>query len=400
MADRSVVVVGAGSVGLVTALGLAQSGIEVTVLEDGPGPVAAPRDNIYHWSVLPELERLGLLPEMVAAGMLNTRWSHRVRRTGEIIVFDMSLLADELAHPFNLHLNQAAMTSLLLEHIARLPGTRVEWDTTVTALAQDDGGVTVMGRGPDGARSYRAGWVIGADGARSVVRRELGLALAGSTWPDRFVATDIRYDFSTLGCESAGFNVDNQHGAIIAREAESGLWRYIFSESRLLPEQTASERVVPHLAAVLPGGASIEVVQSFPYRIHQRSVERMRSGRMILVGDAAHLTNPTGGCGMTSGLFDAVAATEALAAVVNDGVSPDLLDRYSEVRRRNFLDFASPYSAELKEFIFNTEDDAKFAAEVAYYRDVAADPDRARDYLRMTGGCRTPSVLSAAVNEY
>jgi 3-(3-hydroxy-phenyl)propionate hydroxylase len=214
------------------------------------------------------------------------------------------------------------------------------------------------------------------------------------------VASDVYFDFSSLGCESAGYQVDYEHGAVIAREAEAGMWRYIFAESRLLPEETAPERVAENLAAVLPDGAGVEVAQSFPYRIHQRSVDRFRSGRMVLVGDSAHLTNPVTGCGMTSGLFDSFALTEALSAVINDGAAEELLDRYSEIRRRNFWEFASPYSSEVKEFVFNTGDAQRMDSEVARYRGIAADPDQCRDYLRMSGGCKSPSVLSAAATEF
>jgi 2-polyprenyl-6-methoxyphenol hydroxylase-like FAD-dependent oxidoreductase len=400
MSDHSVVIVGAGTVGLATALGLAQAGARVTVLEAATGPVSAPRDNVYHWSVMPEFDRLGILGEVMANGMISRGWAYRVLRTGETITFEMDLLADELEYPFNVHLAQGAMTAILLANIERLPDTEVAWGTRASAVAQDAAGVTVMAEGPDGARTYRAGWVVGADGASSIVRHELGFALAGSTWPERFVASDLRYDFSTLGFRSAGYQVDYEHGAVVARVDESGLWRYIHAESRLLPEHTAAERVAANLASVIPDGSGVQVEQSLPYRIHERSVDRFRSGRMLLVGDAAHLTNPVASCGMTSGLFDSFAAVEALAAVINREATEDVLDHYSSMRRRNFREFASPYSSAVKEFVFSTGDPGRMADEVKKYRDIVADPDQAREYVRMTGGCRSPSVLASQTRDF
>lgn len=395
MADQSVVIIGAGSVGLITALGLARSGVTVTVLEESPVTATALRDSGYHFSVLDGLDELGVLSPMLQAGMRAPRWSYRVLRSGEVLTFDISLLADDIERPFNLHVNQAAMVDILVGQLAQLPGAEVVRGIKVTALAQDADGVTLMGVGPDGARTYRAGWVVGADGAHSVVRRELGLALAGSTWPDRLVANDVDFDFGSLGSEFAGYQVDHQHGAVLAREVNSDHWRYIFSENRLLPEDTVDQRVGANLAAAVPAGEAPEVVRSMAYRIHERSVDRLRGGRMLLVGDAAHLTNPAAGCGMTSGLFDAFALTEGLAAVINDGAPEAVLDRYSEARRQNFFDYASAYSCQVKNFVFHTGTEQRMADEVDRYRRITSDPDRAREYLRMTAGGRTPSVLSA-----
>ena len=395
MADHSVVIIGAGSVGLVTALGLARSGVAVTVLEESPVTVTTLRDSGYHFSVLDGLDELGVLSPMLQAGMRAPRWSYRILGSGEVLTFDVSLLADDIERPYNLHVNQAAMVDILIDQLAQLPGTEVVRGVKVTALAQDADGVTLMGVGPDGARTYRAGWVVGADGAHSVVRRELGFALAGSTWPDRLVASDVNFDFGTLGSELAGYQVDPMYGAVLAREFNSDLWRYIFSESRLLPEDTVAQRVGANLAAVLPAGMSTAIVSSMAYRIHERSVDRLRGGRMLLVGDSAHLTNPAAGCGMTSGLFDAFALTEGLAAVINDGAPEVVLDRYSEARRRNFLDWATPYSCQVKNFVFHTGDERRLADEVDRFRQITSDPDRAREFIRMTAGGRTPSILSA-----
>jgi 3-(3-hydroxy-phenyl)propionate hydroxylase len=396
MEDPQVIVVGAGAVGLVTALGLARAGVRVTVLEAAASAAATvPRDTVYPWPVLDGFARLGILADCLAAGMTNQRLCLAVPRTGELISFELGILADEVRYPFNLHLAQAGMTRVLAAHLAGYPGAAIEWNTTVGKVTQDSGGVSVVAAGADGLRDYRADWIVGADGSRSVVRRQLGLAFAGITWPERLVTAELRFDFGSMGYSAATYQVDEANGAIVAQVDAERAWRYTYAESRTLSEETISRRLQPVLAAVLPKGAEPGVERTYPYRIHQRSADRFRVGRAALVGDAAHLTNPVRSSGMTSGLFDAYALTEALAAVIQGERDEEILDLYAGVRRRNFLEHTSPAASEFKELVFPA-DGGRLAGELQRYREIAAHPDRQRDFLRMPAVCQTPSLLSAA----
>src|SRR6266568_5876782 len=90
------------------------------------------------------------------------------------------------------------------------------------------------------------------------------------------------------------------------------------------------DRMPAYFDAILPGGKSFELVQYSPYRMHQRAASSFRAGRVLLAGDAAHSTNPAGGLGLTSGLFDTFVLYEALAAVVRGRAGDGVLDRYAE----------------------------------------------------------------------
>jgi 3-(3-hydroxy-phenyl)propionate hydroxylase len=375
--DDSVIVVGAGTVGLVTALGLSQAGIPVRVLEAAPSIPDGARDMVYNWSVLGGLARLGVLPDVERRGLRVTAHAYRVHKTGETIRFDLSALDGMVAHPFNLHVGQREMTRILLERLARFPTAEVEWGTSVSGVTQRPDGVTVVGDADDGAATYSAGWIVGADGARSSVRRELGLGLAGMTWPDRFVAINLRFDFETMGFAPSGYLIDPVRGAIVAEVDKTGLWRYIYAEHRTLPEESIGERVCQRLREELPDGADPEIQSFFPYRIHERSADRYRAGRALLVGDAAHLTNPTRTLGMTSGLFDA----------------------YALVRRRNFLDCTSAISAAAKEFIFPFHYASGQEEALAELRAMTADPVARRDYLLEGGRLGTPPLLGSEITE-
>jgi 3-(3-hydroxy-phenyl)propionate hydroxylase/6-hydroxy-3-succinoylpyridine 3-monooxygenase len=396
VSNPCVVVVGAGAVGLVTALGLARAGIDVTVLEREPEPAAGPRDMIYHWCILPAFAELGVLDKMVEVGLANRGFTVKIPASGELLRIDMSALDGEVQHPFNLHVPQRAMADIITAQLATLPSVQVEWGVEVTDLAQDGGGVTVVAQDADGPRSYRADWVVGADGSRSIVRRQLGLGCAGTTWSQRFVSTDLRFDLGALGHASASYQVEPEFGAIIAKVDRAGLWRYTYAERRVLPEHSIPERLQAILERVLPAGADPLVQDTLPYRVHQRSAERFRVGRMLLVGDAAHLTNPTPAFGMLSGLFDAMSLIEALAAVAMLGADDEILDRYSAVRHRNFWDFTSPRSAEMMAFVFSAADPQRLEERLARYRRMETDRASAREFFLDYCGCQSSSLLDPA----
>src|SRR4051794_33898977 len=199
MAANSVIVVGAGVVGLATALDLGRRGWSVTVIERDEGPDPTLRDHMYNWPVLPGLARLGVLDDAVSAGTVITEWGCSVLATGERITFDYRVLADDVPHAYCVALRHDRMVGLLTERLAQLPDATVRWGTEVTGFDQDESGVTVSAHGRDGAEQLRAAWLVGADGARSTVRRGLGLGLAGLTWPERLVAADVRLDLAALG---------------------------------------------------------------------------------------------------------------------------------------------------------------------------------------------------------
>lgn len=387
MSDNDVVIVGAGPVGLIAALGLAQRGVGVTVLDEADDILDEPRGMTYHWAVLAGLERLGVLDDAMAAGWLNHDWSAQVHRTGERLSMDIGLLKDDVRHPYSLILGQDALAGIVKQHLDRLPHAQIRWGHTVAGFAQDEAGVTVRVEGPEGAQDVRAGWLVGADGGRSVVRKGLGLGFEGLTWGERFVATNCRGAYEDHFV--SGYLIDEKYGAVIHKITSDGLWRHTYAESLDLPEEGIEGRMAEHFRAVLPeADFDHEMVLWRHYRMHQRSAESYRVGRVLLAGDAAHVTNPTRGFGLVGGMFDAFTLTEALAAIVLDGGGDSLLDRYSEARRKVFWDYTTPISSDSKRLVFEPTEER-----LAGFRSVAADPVKTRRYLLSGVALATPSLL-------
>jgi 3-(3-hydroxy-phenyl)propionate hydroxylase/6-hydroxy-3-succinoylpyridine 3-monooxygenase len=391
MTQDNVLVVGAGPVGLTIALGLARAGVGVTVMERGSTLNASPRAAVYQWCVLDYLAELGVLEDAEAHGVRGRGLGMRRFDTGQRIRRSASILEGYVPHPYTIHLGQDKLGEIVLAHLQRYPHASVMWNIEVTGLRQDPDGVTVHTTSSGEPGELRGGWVIGADGARSVVRHALGLAFDGLTWPERFVATNIRYDFPAHGFDDGNFVADQRMGAVVVVLNREGLWRCTYQEDANLPVETIPDRMASFFEAFLPGTKDFELVEWSPYQMHQRSASRYRVGRVVLAGDAAHATNPTGGLGLTSGLFDAQALTGALAAVIHGETGDDVLDRYDEVRRRAFLEIASPAATEYKRLVFGTDPaglDAIFAAMAA--EDEAAQ----RANMLAVDRLRTPSLLT------
>ena len=187
---------------------------------------------------------------------------------------------------------------------------------------------------------------MGADGGRSTVRDALGLSFEGYTWPVRLIATNVYYDFERYGFARANFVIDPVHWAVIVKINNDGLWRVTYGEDASLPESRYRERVPEHYAHLLLGGGDYELEATSPFRVHERCADRFRVGRVLLAGDAAHVCNPMGGLGLTSGLLDGMSLGDALAAVILGRADESLLDRYAAERRRVFREVTGPTAAE------------------------------------------------------
>jgi len=256
-----------------------------------------------------------------------------------------------------------------MEHAQKL-GVEVLFDHEVTALAENEDGITVTAGGKD----FRAKWLIGCDGARSTVRKLAGIEFEGHTWPERFVATNVKFPFEEIGYEQANFVCDPVNMAVIAQLDREGLWRCTYMEDASLPLENYEDRIHERYEWFMQGRKDYEIVSSSPYMLHQRAGETLRKGRVLLAGDAAHATNPCGGLGLTSGVWTGVVLADVLGAVLSGEEDEEILDRFSDERRRIFWDVVSPAATENKRML-QESDPAARQQDLAHIRALDENPE-------------------------
>lgn len=391
----SVVIVGAGPVGLINALGLARAGVDVAVLETHPAIIPEPRAMTYHWTVLEGMDRLGLLDDMIAEGFKLEEMCYRIFKTGEVIKLNIGHLKGYVKHPYAVVLGQDQLEQIVLRHLQKYPNVQIHWNTAMTDLSQDDTGVTINAEQDGNKVTFRGDWAIGADGARSLVRKAIDVDFEGMTWPQRFVATNVYYDFEKYGWDECNYLVDPEFGAVIAKVTTAGLWRVTFSEDAGLPADDVEERIQAYYDRVLPGDKNYRMTLHSVYNMHQRIAEKLRVGRVLLAGDAAHVTNPTNGFGLVSGMLDSQVLSEALGAVIQGQAPEAVLDRYAEDRKRVFTETASPSSVETKRLVFHSDDAARLEDDLERLRRTAADPDLSRAQFMIGHRLQTESLVPA-----
>jgi 2-polyprenyl-6-methoxyphenol hydroxylase-like FAD-dependent oxidoreductase len=327
--EQPVIVVGAGPTGLALSCELAAAGIACTVLERRAAPSAGSRAMTLFSRTMEILDLRGHAGDLAAAGRPVTQL---VTTVGSPLDFA------ELDSPFAYaNVIPQSRTEEVLQRRALDLGVTIERETEVTGLLQGSSEVTVQARNGGGGWERRAGYVVGCDGAGSIVRRRAGIGFRGRTYELAPILGDVRLRKPPPDALVA---LPGRGGILVAIPYGDGRYRIgmAFRDMRWTDRDVTLEEFGERLTAAVgfdpqpydPGWLA-------RFRIHQRIADRYRSGRVLLAGDAAHVHSPLGGQGLNLGIQDAVNLGWKLAAEIRGWAPPGLLDSYQAERRPHAL---------------------------------------------------------------
>jgi 3-(3-hydroxy-phenyl)propionate hydroxylase len=329
----SVAIVGAGPVGLTAAIDLRLHGIEAEIYDEEEGVCDGSRAIAWAKRTLEIYDRLGLGNRMREKG---TTWQHGKVFWETKLIYDFDLMSETgNANPAFVNMQQYKVEELLIERLLETGAPPLCWRHKLVAVEQGDSGVTLTLETPSGPRSVICNFLLACDGARSTIRRLLGLNFEGQVFHDQFLISDVRMkaDFPTERWFWFNPPFNKGQSALLHKQTDD-VWRIDQQLGRHADAQAerAPDRVRSRLSAMLGPNVAYDLEWISVYTFQCRRLDRFRHGRILFVGDSAHQVSPFGGRGGNSGIQDADNLVWKLALVLN-GTSPDaLLDSYDDER--------------------------------------------------------------------
>ena len=319
--------------------------------------------------------------------------------TGERAVFDLGVLDSETAHPYRLQCEQWKLSEALLARTANCPTVRVVRGARCAGFTQDDAGVTAHIADANGEHMLRVAFLVGCDGAGSDVRKGLGLAFEGMTYPETTLLATTLFPFEEHmeGLSNVSYCWRAGAGNFSLLRVP-GRWRVSIypREDQSIEEQSTPAAMDAALQAIVPRGVPHEIGESRPYRVHMRMVDRYAVGRVALAGDAAHVNSPAGGMGLNGGLHDAFELAESLVAMLRHNAAVAMLDRYDR-RRRPIARDEIMAQADRNRARMRERDPARRAEMLAGLQAIANDPVQCKAHLMrssMIDGLRRSQAIT------
>ena len=386
--SKRVIVIGAGPVGLCLALALAQQDVAVTLIEalgDDNFLEQVPRAGTNHPATLEMYDRIGLYEKLEPRGIIAPVFHYWDRADNELIAaFDHVYLKDDTRFPYVLQCERIKIVEEALAMAKAHPGIDLRLSSTFTGFAQGASGVTARFTNPAGEAETVAGaYIVSAEGARSIVRRELDIEFEGFTYSDLVLNIEVAYDFRRHGYAERNYISDPKEWSNLFHwKGPPDRWRVHFPVEPGDDEAAISrpEALQARLQGFLPTGRDFEIVGSNLYTVHQRVAKRFRSGRAILAGDAAHVNSPIGAMGMNSGVHDAFNLADKLTAILRGETDEAVLDRYERQRRHVAVQHTQAQTIRNKRLLAETDPSVRKRNQDELRR-TAEDPARARAFL-------------------
>jgi 3-(3-hydroxy-phenyl)propionate hydroxylase len=386
-----VIIIGAGPVGLCLSLALAQDDVAVTLVEalgDDNFLEQVPRAGTNHPATLEMFDRIGLYEKIEPRGIIAPVFHYWDRHENKLIAaFDHIHLKDDTDFPYVLQCERIKIVEEALKMAKAHPLIDLRLRTTFTAFEQSADRVIARVTNPAGEEDVIEGrYIVSGEGARSIVRKDLGIEFEGFTYPDRTLNIEVAYDFRQHGYAERNYISDpNEWSNLFHWKGPPDRWRVHFPTA---PEDDPEalqrpEAMQARLQGFLPKAGDYDIVGSNLYTVHQRVATKFRVGRAILAGDSAHVNSPIGAMGMNSGVHDAINLADKLIGILRREVGDEVLDRYERQRRHVALQHTQAETIRNKR-VLAEKDPVVRKKNHEQLRRTAEDPKLARTFLLRT----------------
>lgn len=361
---------------------LARAGIDTVLLEAGDDCAQDLRASTFHPPTLEMLDDIDITPTLLERGLKAPVYHWRDRQSGEAIAFDLSELSDVTRYPFRIQCEQYHLSRALAAGLEKTGGADVRFGRKLLSFDDDGDGVTVFAEGPTEIEEIRADWLIGADGANSLVRKWLGIEFDGFTYPEKFLCltTDTELADRLENLALVNYVSDPDEWLVLLRVPS--LWRVLLpaDEARTDDELRSDAMKNGVFDRLIGDGAAVHTPHRTLYRVHQRVAKSFAQGRVILIGDAAHLNNPLGGFGMNSGVHDAFDLFGEIEPVLKGTGGAERIARFERRRRTVTHAFTQAQTMANMEFI-KGGNGAAHARRRAAMQEIHDDDAKRRAYL-------------------
>jgi 3-(3-hydroxy-phenyl)propionate hydroxylase len=383
--DERIIIVGGGPVGLMSALLLGQRGVPVTVLEAGREILWDYRASGYHPGTLDLLEECGATAALLEMGVIAPITQYRDGKEGKIVDLELKILEKDTRYPFRVQCEQNKLCEWALQRLVEIPGSEVHFGHRCIGVNQSDDGIEAVVECEREEKRFKGRYMIGADGARSTIRKALGVPFDGYTYPERLLILVTSFNFRSLLNDITSVNYISDPVDWCFLFEIPGLWKIglpipeNFTDEMALDLVTAEQR----LQQIFPKSRPYDLPVRVIFRTHQRVAPSYRVGRAFLAGDAAHINSPAGGMGLNGGLQDAVSLTNHLSRAWHSELAADALDGYEAQRKPEAVNAIQVQSdrnfSNMRET--NPEKRQRILSE---WRQMATDPNLAYEHLLKT----------------
>jgi 3-(3-hydroxy-phenyl)propionate hydroxylase len=386
-----VVVIGAGPVGLCLALALAQQDVAVVLVEalsDNNFLDQVPRAGSNHPTTLEFFDRIGLYAKMEPRGLIAPKFQYWDRQDNALIAeFDHAMLKDDTRFPYVLQCERIKIIEEALSMAKAHPRIEVRMATEFVSFEQNADAVLAQVKNAAGdTEAIKGSYLVSAEGARSIARKDLNVEFEGFTYPERTINIEVAYDFRKHGYTERNYISDpDEYSNLFHWKGPPDRWRIHFptniddDENELKRPEALQQRLQKFLGI----DHDFEICGCNLYTVHQRVAAKFHSGRVVLAGDSAHVNSPIGGMGLNSGVHDAFNLADKLARILHGKADDAELGRYERQRRHVAVKHTQAQTIRNKRML-EERDPAVRRRNHDELRRQAEDPKLARKFLLRT----------------